>query len=123
MKLSLSDDSKANIISAYAEGIFTVRGQVLSGSHVFWPEKAPLAWELSDIADLDQQSFEKVLSEDIDAIILGTGKSLVFPDDKWLQQIYNHSIGIEIMDTPAACRTYNILVSEGRPIVAALIAI
>lgn len=123
MKLSLSDESQANIITAYAQGNFTVRGQVFSGSHIFWPEKAPLAWELADIADLNQQSFNQLLCEDTEAIILGTGKSLLFPDDKWLEQIYSHSIGIEIMDTPAACRTYNILVSEGRQIVAALIAI
>jgi len=123
MKLSLSDDSQVNIITAYAQGNFTVRGQVFTGSHIFWPEKAPLAWALSDVTELNQQSFDQVLSEDIEAIILGTGESLLFPDDKWLEQIYSHAIGIEIMDTPAACRTYNILVSEGRQVVAALIAI
>ena len=54
-------------------------------------------------------------------ILLGTGASFVFPDRARLAPLYNAGLGVEVMDTPAACRTYNILLGEGRNVVAALI--
>lgn len=123
MKLSLSDDSQTYLITAYAEGEFTVRGQILTGSQIIWPDRPPIAWSTVDINALNQDSFDLIATEDVEAIILGTGKKLVFPEDQWLEQFYKRSVGIEIMDTAAACRTYNILVSEGRNILAALLPV
>ena len=123
MKLTLSDDSRVYTISAYSENEFTVRGEVLSGSQIIWPGKPPNSWVLTDITRLEQDSFDLIVSEDVETVIIGTGKTLIFPEDHWLEQFYNRSIGVEIMDTPAACRTYNILVSEDRNILAALIPV
>ena len=123
MKLTITDDSQVYTISAYSEGEFTVRGEVLSGSHVIWPNKSPQPWQLKKISDLAQDSFDIIASENVETVILGTGKTLIFPDDHWLEHFYNQSVGIEIMDTAAACRTYNILVSEDRNILAALIPV
>lgn len=53
----------------------------------------------------------------------GTGNSLQFPEDQIFALLYKNAIGVEFMDTPAACRTYNILMSEGRSVAAALMAI
>lgn len=123
MKLSLSDESQSNSISAYAEGCFTVRGQVFTGSHIFWPDLPPKPWSATSIENLSAEDFEQIASEKVEAIIIGTGQKLVFPDDSILETIYRQSIGVEIMDTAAACRTFNILVSEDRNILAALIPV
>ena len=123
MKLSLSDESKLFMITAYDEGEFKIKGKVYPGSHIIWPDKPPLPWQLENIEDLNQASFDSIKSENVETIILGTGRKLVFPDDRWLVQFYQQSVGFEIMDTAAACRTYNILVSEGRNILAALIPV
>ena len=123
MKLSLAGDSQAYVISAYREGEFTVRGQVYTGSHIIRPDQAPVAWSLQNILDLNSDSFAMLGAKKTETVIIGTGNSLVFPDDQWLEHFYRHSIGFEIMDTAAACRTYNILVSEERQVMAALIAV
>ena len=53
--------------------------------------------------------------------IIGTGSTFTFPEPQLLAPLRNAGIGVEVMDTPAACRTYNILLGEGRNVVAALI--
>jgi uncharacterized protein len=123
MKLNLSDDSRSFIISAYQNGGFTINGQLFSGSCLVWPSQPPKQWEVNDISSLDNSSMTALLTENIEALIIGTGKNLVFPDALYPEAFHKSKIGIEIMDTPAACRTYNILVSEGRNVMAALMAI
>lgn len=123
MKFSLSGDNKGFSVSSYAEGEFTVSGQVLTGSHFIWPDSPPIAWDVTDISDLSEDSFSSLKLEDIEAVIIGTGRTLEFPDDKYLSIFYEQSIGVEIMDTPAALRTYNILLSEDRKVMAALIPV
>jgi uncharacterized protein len=54
-------------------------------------------------------------------VLLGTGASLRFPEPALLAPLYKAGIGVEVMDTPAACRTYNILLAEGRKVLAAVI--
>ena len=54
-------------------------------------------------------------------VLIGTGAKLTFPDRALLAPLYKAGIGVEIMDTPAACRTYNILLGEGRGVLAAVI--
>ena len=54
-------------------------------------------------------------------VLLGSGRAFRFPDAARLAPLYKAGIGVEVMDTPAACRTYNILLGEGRNVIAALI--
>ena len=121
MKLSLSDNSQAYVISAYEKGQFTVKGQVYTGSQVIRPGRPPETWTLQTIPTLTRENFSALLDEDVETVIIGSGERLIFPDEQYLQLFYARAIGIEIMDTAAACRTYNILVAEGRKVVAGLI--
>ena len=121
MKLSLSDNSQAYLISAYEKGQFTVKGQVYTGSQVIRPERPPESWALQTVSALTRENFTSLLDEDVETVIIGSGEKLIFPDERYLQLFYARAIGVEIMDTAAACRTYNILVAEGRKIVAGLI--
>lgn len=123
MKLSLTENSAAWSVSSYSDGQFSSHGQSFTGSHFFYPKKAPQPWGISSISQLDTSVFTSDVIGDAELIIIGTGKTLVFPDDDKLLYFYDNNIGFEIMDTAAACRTWNILLSEDRNVVAALIPV
>ena len=73
------------------------------------------------MAGLTAEHLEAVLGESTQVLILGTGTRQHFPAPKVQFALLERGIGLEVMDTGAACRTYNILVSEGRDVVAALL--
>jgi uncharacterized protein len=123
MKLSLSENSQVWSVSSYRESEFTLRGQTFCGSHFFYPKREPQRWHVCSISELDTGAFSEALLEDVELIVIGTGKTLIFPDDEVLKFFYDNNIGFEIMDTAAACRTYNILLSEDRNVLAALIPV
>ena len=77
-------------------------------------------WPVSDPEALQPDDLEPALATDPDIIILGTGEALRRPVADLMGLMAERGIGVEIMDTPAACRTYNVLLHEGRSVVAAL---
>jgi uncharacterized protein len=80
-------------------------------------------WEPNQLAELTAAHLEEVLSLDPELVLLGTGARQQFPAMEILTIFHRAQIGIEVMDTAAACRTFNILVAEGRHVVAALMMI
>jgi uncharacterized protein len=84
-----------------------------------------MAWEAARFEDLNLQAFSHVLAErrEIGFLLLGTGTSLRHPSLEVRTAFAEAGVGLEPMDTGAACRTYNILLAEGRPVAAALIAV
>jgi uncharacterized protein len=70
---------------------------------------------------LGSSDFDVLTTMGAELVIFGSGKRLRFPPPHWLKSLIERGIGVETMDTPAACRTYNILASEGRKVVAALL--
>ena len=70
---------------------------------------------------LGPADFEKLIDLGAELVIFGSGSTLRFPHPQWLQGLYDKRIGVETMDTQAACRTYNFLAGEGRKVVAALL--
>ncbi len=78
-------------------------------------------WGPTDVASLQAEHFEALAALGPELVIFGSGARLVFPRPALLQALMARRIGIETMDTPAACRTYNVLLAEGRPVVAALL--
>lgn len=79
------------------------------------------AWQPQNINQLTPQSFETVLALKPEVILLGTGESLTFPPPQLLAAIYEANIGVEVMTTLAACKTFNVLMSESRNVVACLL--
>ncbi len=77
-------------------------------------------WNVSDPNSLTLADLELAISFEPELIILGTGNSVCIPNLDLMAEAANQGIGLEIMDTPAACRTYNVLVHENRAVVAAL---
>jgi len=80
-----------------------------------------LQWEPADFAALTQAHFDGLLQLKPELVIFGSGARLRFPPPALLRGLIEQRIGVESMDTAAACRTYNVLVSEGRTVVAALL--
>ena len=77
-------------------------------------------WNVSDPISLTLADLELAIAFEPELIILGTGNSVCIPNLDLMAEAANQGIGLEIMDTPAACRTYNVLVHENRAVVAAL---
>jgi len=77
-------------------------------------------WNVSDPNSLTFADLELAIAFEPELIILGTGNSVCIPNLDLMAEAANQGIGLEFMDTPAACRTYNVLVHENRAVVAAL---
>jgi uncharacterized protein len=122
MKLQ-PDKSNAPTIQAHGPGWIEVNGQTHKQSVVVssLENLPPFAWGPSNFAQLAAQDFEKLALDGVELVILGCGQRLQFPRASDLQALMAKGIGLESMDTAAACRTYNILASEGRKVLAALI--
>jgi uncharacterized protein len=80
-------------------------------------------WPVSRAQELDAELLEQVLELKPEVVLIGTGKSQVFLPPELLMVLYRQSVGVEIMSTQAACRTFNVLVSEDRNVVAALMPV
>ncbi len=118
--------SDAQIIQSYAGGQFKISGQVYEGAvivdpvDVFMWEDAPVS-----MSALAETHFSSLLSRshDIDVVLLGTGAEIAFMPVPLRQALKAGGLVIEVMDTGAACRTYNVLMAEGRRVVAVLLPI
>ena len=78
-------------------------------------------WPISQVSELDRKDFERLSQLSTDVLILGTGPTISFPEPTVTQPLMARGIGLEVMDTAAACRTYNILLADGRNPAAAII--
>ena len=80
------------------------------------------AWNCADFDALQASHFTQLAELDAELILFGSGSRIRFPRPEWLETLYARRIGLETMDTQAACRTFNFLSGEGRKVVAALLA-
>lgn len=124
MKFQL-DSAKAgvNVVHAYAPGEVTINRQVYRGSLVLTPDRIITDCLPENFDELASRHFEALQALAPELVIFGSGRRLRFPPAALTQPLVNAQVGLEVMDTGAACRTYNILVAEGRRVVAALLMI
>lgn len=85
------------------------------------PNRIDETWGPATFAELDQDTLARLAELACDVLLLGTGSRQRFPSPLLLRPLIEAGRNLEVMDTPAACRTYNILVAEGRTVAAALI--
>jgi uncharacterized protein len=113
-----------NLVQAYGDGGFRIAGIAHVGSIVVLPTRVE-PWPVADIADVGPDSFEIVTAAEprVELLMIGCGRSIAPLPAELRQRLRALGIGVEPMDTGAACRTYNVLVAEGRRVAAALIAI
>ncbi len=121
MKFERDDAQGRNTFSGYGEGYVAVNGKRHSASLVVSAQRVITDWPATSIDSLSADHLAAIVELKPEIVLLGTGARFTFPDQSLLAPLYKAGIGVEVMDTPAACRTYNILLGEGRNVVAALI--
>jgi uncharacterized protein len=114
-------DNSLNVIAGYTGEGITVNGELRSASVVVPWSGDVAAWPASQVEELSEEHFQAVADLSPEVVLLGTGPRIRFAHPSVLRPLIDRGIGVETMDTPAACRTYNILVSEGRSVVAVLL--
>jgi uncharacterized protein len=115
------DQSSVQTVSGYGAGWIAVNGERITSSVVIGSGGQRFAWQCMQFTDLGAAHFQQLVQLDTELVIFGSGGTLRFPDPAWLAPLMHRRIGIETMDTHAACRTYNILAGEGRKVAAALL--
>jgi uncharacterized protein len=115
------DIAAANLIHAYEPGRVQIAERWLSGNLIVAPEQLIESWRAGAPADVTLADLEPALALEPEILLLGTGGSLVWPEADLMSALAARRVGLEIMSTPAACRTFNVLVHERRRVVAALL--
>ncbi len=124
MKIQLDTGSIGrNFIRSYGPGQVAVNQQVFRRSLIVTPERVIADWPPQDVAALVAAHFAPIRELAPEVVILGTGAQLRFPRPPDVRLLAEANIGLEVMDTGAACRTYNILMQDGRRVLAALLMI
>jgi uncharacterized protein len=115
------DKFDAFSITGYGHGWIGLNGERITRSVVLSSRGQRLEWQCDSFSALTAAHFEKLAGLGAELVLFGSGRQLQFPPPAWLAGLATRRIGLETMDTAAACRTYNILASEGRHVVAALL--
>ena len=115
------DKFEVQSVNGYGPGWVSVDGEKLTNSVVIGSKGQRLAWECGSFQDLTAAHFEQLAALAPELVIFGSGTRIRFPQPQWLALLHAKRIGLETMDTQAACRTYNILAGEGRDVVLALL--
>lgn len=123
MKFILDDANVGLSIQRYDQGEVSVDGVVYRQNCVVLPDRVISEWRPSSISDLKPEDFCFLVELKPEIVILGTGDTQHFLHPSLTEPLMRSRIGLEIMNTAAACRTYNVLMSEGRRVAAALFMI
>lgn len=121
MKLHTAPTRQYQTVTAYDDASVDFNGIRYTRSLVVMPESAPVDWPVTTFDALETTHFEQLAALAPDVVILGTGKKQRFIHPKLTTALSGSRTGIECMDNHAACRTYNILMTEGRKVALALI--
>lgn len=121
MKLHADPLTHLNTVTAYGPGFIEINKVRHDGSVLVAPESPVTSWPVTSFDALRAEDFAALLDLEPEVVILGTGRRQRFPHPRLTRPLHDAHIGVEVMDTPAACRTYNILMAEGRRVVAAVL--
>ena len=112
------------VIESYGPGRFRISGVAHTGSVLVFPERT-IAWPVGAMEDLSQAAFAEVAAADpaVEILLIGCGPRLLPLPGALRAGLRAQGVGCDVMDTGAACRTYNVLLAEARRVAAALIAL
>ena len=120
MKLHVSTPSGVNTITAYGDDYVMVNGSRRDSSVVVTATEVR-PWSAPDFDHLKEEDFAALADLGVEIVVLGTGPRQRFPHPRLTAALGAKRIGVEVMDSKAACRTYNILVAEERRVALALL--
>lgn len=110
------------VIDSYGPGRFRISGEEHTGGVIVFPERT-LAWPVVEFSEVSIERLEAVIGAEpaVEVLLIGCGARMEMPPPALREALRARGIGCDVMDTGAACRTYNILLSEARRVAAALI--
>jgi uncharacterized protein len=121
MKFTEHRDSNIFAVKHYEPGLVKVNDLTFTESCFITQFSTESAWPCHSIETLDTEHLDQLLATQSEVIILGTGDKQVFPDPKLFAYCASKGVGLEVMANDAACRTYNVLTTEDREVVLALV--
>ena len=121
MKFAQDSIDEGYMVTAYDQDTVSINHKIFSSSLIVTRDKLHEDWGIITIDELHTGHIEHILGFEPELVVIGTGKQLKFPAVEAYSSLIRSGIGVDFMDTGAACRTYNILMSEGRGVVAGLI--
>jgi len=120
MKFHLST-AEGNIFTGHGEGFIRLGVVEYRENVLVTPERIVTGWAAGGFQGLAESDFAAIAELQPEVALLGTGSSLRFPNPRLTRPLIEAGIGLEVMDTPAVCRTFNILAAEGRRVVAGVL--
>lgn len=121
MKLHQDSQGTLNTVTGYGPDYVEVNLQRHTGSIIVLPDSPVLEWPVASFDALNPELFDMLLAPAPEVVVFGSGERLRFPHPRLTAALAARRIGVETMDFKAACRTYNILMAEGRKVAAALL--
>lgn len=121
MKFHITRAAGQNLFTGYGDGYVAINNERFEHPVLVLPEQPVQSWDVAGFDALTPAHFDILLQARPEIVLLGTGDTLRFPRPELTQQLTAAAVGFEAMDTRAACRTYNILIAEGRQVVAAIL--
>ena len=122
MRFSLESGAGTYTVSAYRIGAITINDNEIQRSIIVTADRI-IDWPPQHFDELNPAHFQALLELELELVILGTGAQQHFPAPHLIRALRDQGIAVEAMNTGAACRTYNIVISEGRKAAAALLMI
>jgi uncharacterized protein len=121
MKLHAQRPTALNTVTAYGDGYVEINARRYEHALLVLPEAPVETWAPSRFEELTEAHFEAIAAHEPEVVLLGTGPTQRFPHPRLTAALAERRIGVEAMNTGAACRTYNILMTEGPRVLAALL--
>lgn len=107
-------------IQAVEPGRVRIEDKDYTSSFIVSPERIVVGWPPASVEELTEEHLSTLLEFEPEVVLLGTGDAIRFPEARVFAKFQSRGVGLEVMDTAAACRTYNVLVSDQRRVVAGL---
>jgi uncharacterized protein len=120
LKLHLDRFDGRNAFTGYGEGYVAVNGRRHETSLVVFPDRLIDPWNVASFEALVEPGLDFLSGLPLEIVLVGAGPTMRLLHPKHYRRLSESRIGVEVMDTQAACRTYNILLAEGRKVAAAL---
>ena len=121
--MKLHADAGATRITSYGAGYFAIGERIVRHGIIISADGTVTPWTPVVPDDLDEEHLRQIVAHDPEVVLLGTGVRQAFPAPELLLPFVEAGLGVEVMDTAAACRTFNVLAAESREVVAGLLPI